>query len=75
MPDYLITATIPGDGLHGPDRDIPRKRERLVRARNRAAAVAHVVADTLEVRVADTDDVMRVAQAGGKVEHAAETPE
>ena len=46
-PDYVITTTIPADGLHGADRDIPKTRQRIVRAPNKARAIAHVVADTL----------------------------
>lgn len=72
-PDYLITVTVPiasADVVH--TQIPPAVRERLVRAKNQAQAIKHVVADTLTVKVADTDDVMRVAGRGGKVEIARE---
>jgi len=65
MPDYLIKTTIPHE-------DTPAIRERLVRAKNQAAALKHVVADTIKVEPATIDDAMRIAGAGGKVEVAAE---
>lgn len=62
MPDYLITINPKSD----------ERRERLVRASNKARAIAHVVADTLQVDVATTDDALRVGRAGGEVEVAKE---
>lgn len=63
MPDYLIV-------IHPNDQD--DRRERIVRAKNKAQAIAHVVADTLKVDVASTDDAMRIGRAGGEVETAKE---
>lgn len=65
MPDYLIKTTIPGEKT-------PVVRERLVRAKNEAQAIRHVVTDTLTIDRASIDDAVRLAQAGGKVEIAAE---
>lgn len=70
MPDYLVSVTIPGDGLHGENRDLPTKRERLVRAKNQAQAIKHVVSDTIAVAAATGEDYMRVASQGGKIEEA-----
>lgn len=60
MPDYIVKITA-GEST----------RERIVRAKNRAQAVAHVVGDSVKVDVAEGDDYMRIAAAGGKVEQAA----
>jgi hypothetical protein len=72
MPDYLITTTIPPNGseFQGVQGADSAKRERLVRAKNEAAAIKHVVADTITVTRATIDDAMRLAQAGVKVETA-----
>ncbi len=77
MPDYLITTTIPldvieGDGIEKQMKTAPAKRERLVRAKNEAAALKHVVADTITIARASIDDAMRLAGAGARVEVAAE---
>lgn len=61
-PDYLIITAIDSD----------TKRERIVRAKNEAAAIKHVVSDTLTVRRAGIDDAMRLSAVGGKVETAKE---
>jgi hypothetical protein len=60
MPDYLIITKLDSD----------TKTERIVRAKNAAAALKHVVADTITLRAAAIDDAMRLANAGGKVEVA-----
>lgn len=60
MPDYLVITQI----------EETVKTERIVRAKNSAAALRHVVADTITVRQAQIDDAMRLAAAGGKVEEA-----
>jgi hypothetical protein len=60
VPDYLIRTTIPGD--------TPATRERIVSAKTKAQAIAHVVADTLTIEVATTSDAMRIAAAGGALE-------
>lgn len=71
-PDYVITTTIPDGPTKFTDEPQPGglTRERLVRAPNKARAIAHVVADTLTCEVATIDDAMRIASAGGKVEIA-----
>jgi hypothetical protein len=61
MPDYIVKITA-GETT----------RERIVRAKNRAQAVNHVVGDSLKVDVASIDDAVRITQAGGKVEQASE---
>ena len=63
MPDYIITITVPANGE-------PHTSERLVRAKNEAAALKHVVADTITVDRADTDDVIRLSKAGVELEKA-----
>lgn len=73
MPDYLITTTIPTISQHSPrldGGDGPAKRERIVRAKNEAAALKHVVSDTIVIERATIDDAMRLAAVGGKVEQA-----
>lgn len=67
MPDYLITTKIPGNKL-----DADASRERIVRAKNQAQAIKHVVADTLTCEVASIDDAMALARTGGMVELAKE---
>lgn len=64
MPHYLLTTSIPSEGA-------PVVRERLVQARNEAAAIKHVVADTIQIRRAGIEDAMRLAGTA-KVEIAAE---
>lgn len=63
MPDYLVKATISSDGK-------PATRERIVRAKNEAGALRHVVADTITIDRATIDDAMRLAGNGGVVEIA-----
>jgi hypothetical protein len=63
MPDYILRTTI----TRGDEHDTI---ERLVRAANKARAIAHVVADTIKVDVATTEDAMRIASAGGALEVA-----
>lgn len=59
MADYLVkvTTTPPADAK-------PVTIERLVRAKVQAQAVAHVVKDSITVKLADTEDIIRLAQAG-----------
>ena len=54
MPDYLIT--IAGES----------KRERIIRAKNEAQAIRHIIADTVTIDRATLDDAIRV----GKIEAA-----
>jgi hypothetical protein len=65
MPDYIIRTTI----TRGDEHDTT---VRLVRAKNQAQALKHVVADTITIDAATTEDVMSVAAAGGALETAAE---
>ena len=60
MPDYLIITKL----------DTDTKTERIIRAKNEAAAVKFVVSDTITVRRAFVDDAMRPAGQGGVVEKA-----
>lgn len=66
-PDYLITSSLKifktTGTLDGPD---VCKVERIVRAKNEAAALKHVVADTITIARATLDDAIRV----GKIEAA-----
>lgn len=55
MPDYLIKTTIPGEGA-------PVVRERIIRAKNEAAAIKHVVLDSLTVARATLDDAILVGE-------------
>lgn len=59
-PDYLITTALDSD----------TKRERIVRAKNEAAALKHVVADTITIARASIDDAIRLTKDGGTVETA-----
>lgn len=45
---------------------------RLVDAKTKAQALAHVVADTIDAEVCDTADAVRLGAAGVKVEKAGE---
>ena len=65
MPDYRILMKISEtstDGTH--------VVERLVRAKNEARALAHIVKDTISIDRATIDDAMRLAKAGVEVEQA-----
>lgn len=63
MPHYTITVT-------------PAKSDlsvtRIVEAKNQARAVAHVVSDTVAVKLAEPGDFMALAKAGGEIEVAEE---
>lgn len=67
MPDYLIKTIMPARGDH-PAEPAQYTRERIVRAKNEAAAIKHVVADTITVGRATLDDAIRV----GEIEKAGE---
>lgn len=45
---------------------------RIVEAKNQARAIAHVVADTVFVKLAEPADFMALAKAGGEIETAKE---
>lgn len=65
MPDYKVKISMNLDRS-----DDPQTIERLVRAKNEARAIAHVVKDTITIARAETDDVIRLTQAGVKMEQA-----
>lgn len=78
MPDYLIKTTIPATAtidsaklgansltVEGSVQQAAVS-ERIVRAKNEAQAIRHVVADTLTVERATMDDAIRI----GKIETA-----
>ena len=67
MPDYLLTVTT----NRNQDQTLPVTTERLVRAKNEARAIAHVVKDTIAIDRASTDEIIRLTQAGVKIEVAA----
>jgi hypothetical protein len=81
MPDYAVKVTtklaetvkVQRVGQAEPDNiqvAPPQIIERLVRAKNEARAIAHVVKDTISIDRASTDDVIRLTQAGVKMEQA-----
>lgn len=63
MPDYLVTnhATVGDETL---------LVERIVRAKNEARAIAHIVQDSVTVKRLSIDDAMRLGAEGVKVEVA-----
>lgn len=63
MPDYLIKTIIRNEVTSDSK---PITVERIIRAKNEAAAIKHVVADTLTVDRATIDDGIRI----GKIEQA-----
>lgn len=67
MPEYLITTSVP---LAPPDDKEKHVRERLVRAKNQAQALQHVVGDTITVKQASIEDAMRLAAKGVTLETA-----
>lgn len=48
----------------------PVVTERIVRAKNEARAISHVVSDTVTVERATIDDAMRLSKLGVEVENA-----
>jgi hypothetical protein len=64
MPDYLITTI-----LRSADEATGVQRQRIVRAKNEAAALKHVVADTITITRATLDDAMRLSGEGVKIEN------
>lgn len=67
MPDYLVKTII----AENDEKSTTTMRERLVRAKNEARAIAHVVADTVSIDRASTDDVIRLTKEGVTMEQAA----
>lgn len=51
--------------------EVEYSKARLVRADNQAQAMRHVAQDTLEVKVATTEEAVKLGAAGVKVEDAA----
>lgn len=64
MPDYILKITTK-------QADKPIVTERLVRAKNEARAIAHVVADTVSVDRVSADELIRLTKAGISMEQAA----
>lgn len=67
-PDYLVKLSTTPAAADAK----PITVERLVRAKSQAQAVGHVVADTVTVSLAETEDIMRLASTGVVLEKAAE---
>jgi len=65
MPDYLVTVTVPPNTNA---EATPQRRERILRAKNEAAAIRHVVSDTISVERLRVDDAMRLATTGVTLE-------
>ena len=66
MPDYVLTVTTKAPAADAK----PLVIERLVRAKNQASAVGHVVSDTVTCKLAETDEIIRLAKAGVERETA-----
>ena len=66
MPVYLVTVKIPDVGA---DR-IDALAERMVEAKNEAAALKFVVADTITIDRLSTADAVRLGAAGVEIEQA-----
>ncbi len=63
MPHYLIN-------VQPAEETVPVTR--IVEAKNQARAIAHVVADTVKVRLATPQDFMTFSKGGGEIETAKE---
>lgn len=66
MPDYVVSISTKPAAADAQ----PVITERLVRAPNQARAVSHVVADTVTVALAETEDIVRCAKNGVDLEKA-----
>ncbi len=66
VPDFIIhiTTTPPAADAK------PVVVKRLVRAGREASAIAHVVADTIKIDRATTEDIIACAEAGVRLEKA-----
>lgn len=60
MPHYIVEPKAPHEA----------EAVRIVDAKNQARALAHVVEDTLVVRLAETADIVAATKAGVEVEKA-----
>lgn len=65
-PDYIVTVTA-ASRVSSED---PVSESHLVRAKSQAQALAHVVAGSVHVALAGTDDIIRLAKAGVELEKA-----
>lgn len=70
MPDYRITVTTVAKLPEAQEVTI----ERLIRAKNEARAIAHIVKDTITVERASVDDVVRLTKAGVDIEVVSKLP-
>lgn len=68
MPDYRIKLVVPIDS-----KDTLTK-ERMVRAKNEARAIAHVVKDTVTCERLNIDDAIRLGTQGVEIEVASDAP-
>ena len=71
MPDYRVKIT------HQPTSAEMLQEiavERLVRAKNEARAIAHIVKDTMQIERCSADDLIRLTKLGIEVEQATEQP-
>lgn len=67
MPDYLVKITAP---IEPGAEAKTATTERLVRAKNQAQALSHVTNGVLAVSIAETEDILRCASYGVKLETA-----
>lgn len=65
MPTYKVTQTFVAD-----PKAAGQTKERLVEAKNKAAAIRYVAEDTISADVCEIGDAMRLAKAGIVVEEA-----
>jgi len=63
---YLVKLTIEQGGT-------PKTEERLVQAKTRAQAIAHVVSGSVTCEIATAADIARVVLAGRQIESALES--
>lgn len=66
MADYLLQITTTPAVADAK----PVTVKRLVRAKNQAQAISHVVKDSITVAVAETEDIIACAESGVKLEIA-----
>ena len=69
MPDYLVTTKLTLISTEGEIRKETAQVERIIRAKNEAQAIRHIIADTVTIDRATLDDAIRV----GKIETAVGT--
>lgn len=65
MPTYLVVQTFTAN-----PKAEGQQKERLVEAKNKAAAIRYVAEDTISADVCEIGDAMRLGAAGVKVERA-----